>query len=70
MIHDVIPDGTQIFHQLCFARLGIEVGNTSVEVVGTDGMSHSLVLVAELMSILVVVFAVGHAVTNGNQPFC
>ena len=30
-------------------------------------MSHGLILVAELMTVLIVILAIGHAVTNGNK---
>ena len=30
-------------------------------------MTHGFVLVAELMTVLIVILAIGHAVTNGNQ---
>ena len=60
MVHDVVPDGREVLHQLRLAGLGIEVCYAGIEVVGTDGMAHCLVLVAELMAVLVMVFAVLH----------
>ena len=69
MIDDVVPDSTQILHQLCLARLSIKVGNTSVEVIGTDGMSHRFVLVAELMTVLIMILTVGDTVADGDEAF-
>ena len=69
MVHDVIPDGAEVLHQLRLACLGIEVGNTGIEVVGTDRMAHSLVLVAKLMTVLVVVLAVLYGVADGYETF-
>ena len=69
MIDDVVPDSTQILHQLCLAGLSIKVGNTSVEVIGTDGMAHRFVLVAELMTVLIMILPVGDTVADGDEAF-
>ena len=68
MVDNVVPDGGEVPHELSLARLGIEVGDTGIEVVGAYGVSHGLVLVAELVAVLVVVLAVGHAVADSYQP--
>ena len=68
VVDNVVPDGGEVPHELSLARLGIEVGDTGIEVVGAYGVSHGLVLVAELVAVLVVVLAVGHAVADGYQP--
>ena len=67
MLDDIIPDSREVLHQLCLAGLCIEVGHTGIEVVGTHGMSHGLILLAELMTVLIVVFAVLHAVADGDK---
>ena len=67
MLDDIVPNGTEVLHQLGFTRLGIEIGDTCIEVVGTNGMSHSLVLVAELMTVLVVVLTISYAIADSNE---
>ena len=67
MLDDIVPDSREVLHQLCLAGLCIEVGHTGIEVVGTHGMSHGLILLAELMTVLIVVFAVLHAVADGDK---
>ena len=69
MIDDIIPDSREVLHELHFASLRIEVGHTSIEVVGTYGMTHRLVLVAEFMTVLVVILTIGNTVSDGNQSF-
>ena len=67
MIDNVVPDGAEVLQQLRLTGLGVEVGNAGIEVVGANGMAHGFVLVAELMAVLIVVFAILHRVANGNQ---
>ena len=69
MMNDVVPNGCEVLHQLFLACLCIEVGHAGIEIVCSDGMPHCLVLVAQLVAVLIVVFAIGHGVADGNQAF-
>ena len=67
MIHNIVPNGFQISHQLFLTGLSIKVSHTGIKVVGAHGMSHSLVLVAEFVAVLIMVFTIGYAIADGNQ---
>ena len=69
MLDNVIPDRCQVLHQLCLSGLGIEVCHTCIEIIGTYGMSHGFILLAERYAILVVVFSVFYRIAYGNKPF-
>ena len=53
--HDILPDARQVLHQLLLARLGIDIGHTGIEVVGANGVTHRIVLLAEGDAVLVVI---------------
>ena len=67
MIHNVFPDSREIFHQLGLASLGVEVGHACIQIVRSYGVPHCLVLVAQLMTVLIMIFAISHAVTDGDE---
>ena len=66
-VHDVIPDARKVFHQLLFACLSIYVSHTCIEVIGTHGMSHRVVLFAERDTVLIVVRPVFHHAADVYQ---
>ena len=65
--HNIIPDTSQIFHQLLFACLGIYIRYSCIQIICTYGMPHCTILVAERNTILIIIRSVFHHTANINQ---
>ena len=65
--HNVFPDAGQVFHQLVFSCFGIHIGHTGIQVIGTHGMSHRIVLLTERNTVLIIIGAIFHHSTDINQ---
>ena len=65
--HNVFPDAGQVFHQLVFSCFGIHIGHTGIQVIGTHGMSHRIVLLTERNTVLIIIGAIFHHTTDINQ---
>ena len=63
-VNDVVPNRSEVFHQLFLTLLQEEVGHTGIQIVGAHGVSHGVVLLAERYAVLVVVGTVFHHATD------
>ena len=64
---NVIPDASQVFHQLLFSCLGIYICYACIKIIGTYGMSHCTILITERDTVLIIVRTVLYHTANINQ---
>ena len=66
---NIVPDTSQVLHQLLFTRLRIHICHTCIQVIGTYGMSHCTILVTERDTVLIIIRTTFYHTANVNQVF-